>query len=203
MDKFLSSIPKNLLAALAIVGGMLFIIISDPPKSVCDSQLEVIRTSQKLFLFLDPKKKAVKTTKFEALRDQCRATNNPGGCYELFNSMKVFLQDLSTVTRDCGGAVGGVAEFKRALWETADLIVRLAWGETPPTAYHAKFAWLDTADIALYCKLKNRIQIIYGEPAWNNFREKLMTKELPGAKDIPRNQVWDMSIFSENCARYP
>lgn len=130
-------------------------------------------------------------------------TNNPGGCYELFSLMKSFLQDLSTVTQECGSAVGGVKEFNRALWETADLMVRLAWGDAPPSAYHAKFAWLDTADIALYCKLKNRIQIIYGEQAWNSFREKLMTKELPGAKDVPRNQVWDMSIFSENCARYP
>jgi hypothetical protein len=78
----------------------------------------------------------------------------------------------------------------------------LAWGETPPTAYHAKFGWLDTADVSLYCGLKTRIIAFYGDPAWSAFREKMM-KELPGAKDLARNQVWDMSLFSENCSRYP
>ena len=75
-------------------------------------------------------------------------------------------------------------------------------GEKPPAAYHSKFGWLDTADISLYCKLKGRYQATYGEGAWTSLREKMM-KELPGAAEMPRNQVWDMIIFSENCARYP
>jgi len=202
MDKLLATVPKNMLAFLAIVGFILLIALVQPPASVCDSQLEIIQHSQRHFLFPDPKSKLVKTTKFEKLRDQCKITNSPGGCYELFQKMKTFLHDLGTMGGECASAVGDVSEYKRAMIETADLMVRLAWGDAPPSAYHAKFGWLDTADISLYCTLKARLISTYGDEFWNGFREKMM-KDLPGAQTLPRNQIWDMSIFSENCARYP
>lgn len=202
MDKWLAQFSKNTLAVCAIAGGIIFIILSDPPRSVCDAQVESIKESQKLFLYLDPKKQAIKTTKYQAQRDRCKATNNPGGCYELFQSIRTLLQDFSAVSSECGGAIGGMTEVNRALWETVELLVKLAWGEKPPASYNEKFSWLDAADINLFCKLKARITYVYGEPAWNNFRERMMT-ELPGAKDLSRNQVWEMTLLSENCARYP
>ncbi len=202
MDKFLAQIPKSTLAFLAIVGGIILIVMIRPPSSICDSQIEVIKESQKKFLYKNPKSKMVKTTKFQQKLEFCKTTNNPGGCYELFQDIKVLLHDLSNLTHECASSVSGLSEFKRALWDSMDLMVKLAWGEKPPTAYNAKFGWLDTADITLYCQLKNRLQIIYGESAWDSYREKMM-RELPGAKDLSRNQVWDMTIFSENCARYP
>ncbi len=202
MDLILRIIPKNMLAFVFIVAGILFIVLGQPPHTVCDSQLEVIQKAQLKFLYKDPKAKKITTTKYQMLYEHCKRTNAPGGCYELFQEMKVLLYDLSTLSSECAGALGSVTEHKKVLWEVTEMMVRMAWGEAPPTAYHAKFGWLDTADISLYCKLKMRITAFYGEPAWNAFREKMM-KELPGAKDVPRNTVWDMSIFSENCSRYP
>jgi len=202
MEKFLAQFSKNTLAVVSIVGGILFIVISQPPVSVCNTQMDAIRKSQRLLLFPNPKSKLVKTTKFVMLRDRCKQSNDPGGCYELFQSMKILLTDLDTLTRECSGAAGSVAEVKSAMWDTMDLLVRLAWGSKPPTAYTAKFGWLDTADISLFCKLKGRLQNTYGEQAWNNYREKTM-RELPGANELPRNEARDLSIFSENCARYP
>lgn len=202
MDKYLSMIPKNTLAFIAIVGGILFIVFSEPPHTICDSQIEVFKEEQKKFLYKDPKLKKVKTTRYETLIEHCKATNSPGGCYELFQDLRIFLHDLGTVPSECADAVSSLSEVKRALWDPMELLVQLGWGEKPPTAYHAKFGWLDTADLSLYCKMKGRIMSVYGEPAWNNFRERMM-RDLPGAKDLPRNTVWDMSLFSENCARYP
>lgn len=202
MDAILRIIPKNLIAFVAIVGGILFIVLSQPPHTICDSQLEVIQKAQQRFLYKDPKSKKIKTTKYETLYEHCKVTNNPGGCYELFQEMKTLLYDLSTLSSECAVPLGAVAEHKKAIWEVEELLIKLAWGETPPTAYHAKFGWLEIADVSLYCSLKAKIVAFYGEPAWNSFRERMM-KDLPGAKDLPRNQVWDMSLFSENCARYP
>ncbi len=202
MDRLLAVIPKNLLAFVAIVGGILFIVFSQPPHTICDSQLEVIRESQKLFLYTDPKTKKIKTTRYETLRDHCRATNSPGGCYELFQEVKIFLTDLDSITQECTTAAGRISKHKDVLWEITEMLVRMAWGEKAPEAYHAKFGWLDTADISLFCRLKARIESFYGADAWVQFREKMM-RELPGAKDLPRNQVWDMSLLSVNCARYP
>lgn len=182
---------------------MVFIILSSPPHSVCDSQIDVIKESQKHFLYKDPpKSKVVVTTRYQFQRDRCKSTNSPGGCYELFQGIRTLLQDLATVTSECGSSIGGVKEIKTALWETSELLVRLAWGEKPPSAYHAKFGWLDNADLTLFCKLKARATQMYGESAWNSFREKMMS-DLPGTKDLTRNQVWEVVLFSENCARYP
>jgi hypothetical protein len=227
MDKFLAQFSKNTLAVVAIAAGTLFIILNSPPRSVCDAQMNQIRESQKLFLFKETAKKGVKVkyicyrkkeslvplkddrteeeyacSKYQSLRDRCKRTNDPGGCYELFQGIKVLLTDLSTLTRECSEAASSIDEVKAALKETLDLMVRLAWGEKPPSAYNAKFGWLDTADLSLFCKLKARYQNTYGEEAWNRYRQKLL-EDLPGAKELARNEVWDLSIFSENCSRYP
>jgi hypothetical protein len=203
MNQWLHSLSKNTIAFLAIVGGILLIVLSQPPHTVCDSQVAEIQESQKHFLYIDPPdSKVIKTTRYEVLRDRCKSSNDPGGCYELFEGIKVPLNDLNAFPAECGAALGGVAPVKKARWETVDLLVRLGWGSKPPTSYNAKFGWLDTADITLYCKLKTRISFMFGEPAWASFREKTMA-DLPGSKDLTRNQVWDMSLLSENCARYP
>lgn len=203
MDAILRIIPKNMLAFVAITAGIfLLVTVIQPPHTVCDSQLETVAKSQAKFLYKDPKAKKVNTIKFQTLYDNCKITNQPGGCYELFREMKTLLDDLSNLTQECSAELGSVPEHKKALWDMTDLLLRIAWGAQPPGAYHAKFNWLDTADISLFCRLKTRITSFYGEDAWAAYREKMM-KELPGAKDLAREQVWDLSLFSENCSRYP
>lgn len=201
MDRILSLIPKNVLAFLAIAGGIALIIMSQPPHTVCDSQIKVIEKSQARFLQKDPKSNKITSTKYERLRDHCKVTNNPGGCYEYFQELRTLLHDLATLARECMSALSEVNEFKRAIVESSELIVRLAWGEKAPATYSVKFGWLDSADMSLFCRIKNYYIQSYGDEAWDQFRERMM-RELPGAKDLPRNQVWDLSIFSENCSKY-
>jgi hypothetical protein len=202
MDRILSMIPRNLLAFLAIVGGIAFIIISQPPHSICDSQIEVINKAQARFLFKDPKSKVKVTTAYQKLRDRCQNTNDPGGCYEWFQELRVMLHDLGTLTSECNDAISGQAEYSTAIKEPLEQMVKMAWGSAPPVSYTAKFGWLDTSDITLFCRLRDKYVLFYGDGVWENFRERVM-QELPGAKDITRNQIWDLSIFSENCSRYP
>jgi hypothetical protein len=201
MNNFIQSLPRNVLAFLAIAGGIALIVINSPPHTVCESQVEIVKKLQKKFLYKDDKSK-IKTTKYERLRDTCKGSNNPGGCYEYFAELKNLLHDLGTMPSDCSGSINSIGPVKSALWESAELLVQLAWGEKPPTSYQGKFGWLEVADISLFCQLKSRIISFYGDPAWNSFREKISV-ELPGAQPMTRNQIWDMSLFSENCARYP
>lgn len=203
MDRLFSLVPKGLLAALIVGAGILyFVLLYDPPHTVCESQLEIFREAQKHFLFLDEARKAITTTKYQSLIRQCRSTNNPGGCYELFEETKMMLRDLQAVPSDCLSRAGDIEEVKTALKEMIDLLVRLAWGEKAPATYYEKFAWLDTADISLYCKLQQQIKDTYGTKEFEDFRER-MFQELPGADKMSRNDIWDMTIFSVNCGRYP
>lgn len=202
MQQILSQLPKGLLAFLVIFGGILLIILSDPPRSVCDAQIEVFKNTQQSFLYKDPESKIEKTTRFEQLFDYCKATNSPGGCLELFQLTKRMLDDLNSVPSECRSTVASLSEVKKAISYISELLVRLAWGETPPGTYSQKFGWLDVADISLFCRLKDRHVEYFGQNSWNTLREKLL-KELPGANGLSRAQAWDFSILSENCARYP
>jgi hypothetical protein len=202
MGQFFASLSKAVLAFILIAGGILLIILFQPPHTVCESQIEVINESQRKFLSQDSKHPAITTTQYERMRDTCKTTNDPGGCYELFHALQTMLHDLGSLTSECAPAVASLPQYKRALWETAELMVRLAWGEKPPRAIAVKKGWLDAADLSLFCGVKARIATFYGASEWENFRERMMN-ELPGAKDLARNEVWDLSLFSENCARYP
>lgn len=197
----IAQLSKTALALLLIAGGVVAIVIFNPPHTVCDAQKEAFKESQKSFLYLDEKRKAIKKTKFEEMYTMCKTTNTPGGCYELFRDLKHALTDLKNVPRECGSAVGSMSEVQKVIWQSAELLVRIAWGSKPPQTFYEKFAWLDTADMALFCQLKDTAEILYGSSSWSNFRER-MFKELPGAKELPRNQVWDHMILSVNCAKY-
>lgn len=202
MKSFFSFLPKGVLAFLAILGGILFIIFADPPKSVCDAQVEVFKSNQLRFLYKNPQSKIEQTTKFERLFEHCKMTNNPGGCLELFQLTKRMLDDLNAVPSECRSEVASLGEPKKVITYIAELLVRLAWGSQPPSTYAQKMGWLDVADMSLFCGLKARFIEYYGQGSWDSLRERLL-KELPGAQQISRAQSWDLSILSENCARYP
>ena len=203
MNNFLRTLPKNMTAFLAIAGGIALILIINPPHTVCESQIEIVRKAQRSFLWREkPNSEILKTTKYEYLRDRCKGSNDPGGCYELFHGVRVLLEDMNSLGQVCGPKAGDLNEIRKALWDTIELLLRLAWGEKPPTLASMKFGWLDVADVTLFCKLKTRITTTYGDDQWVAFRERMMG-ELPGAKAMTRNQIWEMSLFSENCARYP
>lgn len=202
MSQILSQLPKGLLAFIVLCGGILFIIFADPPKSVCDAQIELFKRNQQNLLYKDPDSKVEKTTKFELLFEHCKGTNSPGGCLELFQLTKRMLDDLSAVPSECRSTVASLSEVRKAIFYMSELLVRLAWGEKPPQTYSQKFGWLDVADVSLFCRLKERLSDYFGQSSWNNLREKLL-KELPGANGISRAQAWDLSILSENCTRYP
>jgi hypothetical protein len=191
-----------MIAFLAIVGGIGLIILFQPPHSICDSQIEQIKKAQAKFLYKDPKSKQIKTTRYQRLRDECKGANNAGGCYELFAELKRMLHDLGTLNSECSGAVSGVAEIKTAINESVELMVQMAWGDTPPTSYQGKFNWMEIADVSLFCQLKARYINFYGEDAWNKERLRV-SAALKDAEPMSPTQIWDMSLYSENCNRYP
>ncbi len=202
MNDFFNQLSKGTLAALVIGAGILFLLIYDPPRSVCDIQVDTFRQSQDRFLY--PQKKGVVEMRpeFDRLIDHCRGTNSPGGCYEFFLQMRTMVADMNKVSRECRSRVGRVRNLKTRVLDSLELLVRLAWGESPPASYTQKFGWLDAADMSLFCSLRLVVELFYGESEWEKFRER-MFEILPGAAEMPRQEVWELMIVSENCARFP
>ena len=201
MDRFLAQIPKFWLIVGSLTIGILFIVLSDPPKGVCDAQLELFRKNQKDFLYLDPKNEFIKTTGFVRDYERCKTSNTPGGCYEFFEKVRKFLTDLDGVPKECLGHVQSEGVIGQSIVQTFDLIVRIAWGSKPPERYNDKFKWLDNSDMALFCRLKTNYDKILGTQALTQKRESYF-ESLPGTKGLPRQKVWESMILSENCGRY-
>lgn len=186
---------------LAIVSGILLIVFMNPPYTVCDSQMASFKEAQKGFIYLDSKDKIKKTTDFQLLNRQCKTTNSPGGCYELFRRLKNMLKDLEGVSEECTDQIGGDSQLRKIFWETFDLMVRLAWGQKPPASYNEKLGWFEPPDLLLYCRMKRSAERIYGKSRWEQFREK-MFKELPGITTLDRSRAWEVMLLSINCNSY-
>jgi hypothetical protein len=201
LDEVLAKLSKRTIVTLALIGGVAFIVISDPPHTLCDSQLEAFTKSQKGFLLINPDRPGEKTPLFKRLVEQCKAANSPGGCYELFLQMRGMLAKSKTVSVKCTKQLGETALFKNTVLGVAGLMMKLAWGDKPPLSYYEKFGWLDNADIALFCELKTRAGNTIGGQVWNDFVSTTMVA-LPGAETMNRDKIWGLSLASANCNKY-
>ena len=79
-------------------------------------------------------------------------------------------------------------------------MVRIAWGDKPPRGIGEKYGWMDASDMSLFCNIKRINQKLYSEKQWVDFRERMM-KELPGSQKLLREQVWQLTILSNDCSQ--
>lgn len=201
MDELLRTLPPRLIAICAIVIGLIVILLSDPPKTVCDTQLEVFRESQKSFLYSNQKKEVTFRPGVEKAVEACKMHPGPGGCYELFDQMKRVADDLRNIPQACAADAGGVAEIRRALWQTLELMVLLAWGDKPPLTYVQRYGWLDSSDVALFCRLKHQAIAFYGNEEWQAFRVRV-SRKFPDATTLSPEQIWQRSLLSTTCENF-
>lgn len=198
MDRWLMVLPRWAIAFVVIAAGIAFIIFSNPPVSVCDQQVALFKDSQKRFLYLD---KGQDTLEFDQLRDRCITTNAPGGCLLWLDRLKRMVDDIEQGASDCEVTVANTSPVPKVLFESLEWLVVIAWGEKPPVNFYEKAGWLDSPDLALFCRMKLLAQRVFAPSRWTDFQEK-MFKELPGAKDLNRNEVWDLMLLSLNCTGY-
>ncbi len=198
---WLKSLPKATFVALVLTIGVLYIVVSDPPKNICDAQIDQLDLLSVGLLSPNPKDLSHKTSKFQDLFAVCEQTKSPGGCYELFLNLRTILKNSRTVSPECYGKLSGHTAFSDAVWSSLGLITKLAWGEKAPEVPALKLAWLDEADLNLLCSLKQEAIDVYGKERFDTFQEQFFTS-LPGAEKMKRDDVWNRMIFSVNCASY-
>ena len=203
LDRFLQNLSKTVLATGAIALGIAFIVLSDPPHTLCDTQIDNLKKTQNTFLYKKSFSSAdgFNISKMEYFSDYCKKTNTSGGCYELFMLLKTLMVDLSSISSECNGAVADEGIIKSVVWKNLELMTKLAWGHKPPEGTFEKLGWLNSADMNLFCKLKRLSFKYYGRSEWNAFREKIF-KKLPGSDSLNRNRIWELSILSLNCQSY-
>ena len=199
LDNFLASLPKNVLATVAILIGIGLILLLKPPHSKCDTQKELFRENVQKYFFIEYKKRElIKKNRFTSTLNECRFDGKPGSCFDFFDLLRKLNRELVTVSDQCMSEIVGAVEIKSALWDGAEVMTRLAWGEKPPDSYAERQGWLSEADIALFCGVKRQLIRAFGSERWRKFRESQF-KKLPGADQLSRNEVWARILFSVKC----
>lgn len=198
MGNFLNSLPRTILAILALVVGFVFIILNDPPKSICTVQLDLFKDSQKHFLYSETIKNIRRPPDIDGELNTCRSSNSPGGCNELFFNLRRLTKEITSEPSQCGTTIGAEPEVNKYLWRSYRLMVELAWGSRAPAGYESRFSWMDSSDLALFCDLKDTLLKLYGEDRYRLFQEE-MFQSLPQASMLTRDQVWQRTILSIRC----
>ncbi len=198
MDNFLNSLPRAVLVAGALMIGLVFLLLTNPPHTACDSQYEIFKDAQTPFLYKDPKKKFMDETALQSSMNVCQVRPMPGTCYQFFDGLKNLINDVKTVSRECRSEVLAKPEISNALFDSLSLIFNLAWGEKPPESYLDKMGWLDTVHKSTFCEIQMIVKENFTESRWTQFREATLAN-LPGASLLDRKEVWNRSLFTLKC----
>jgi hypothetical protein len=216
MENFINSLPKPVLAILAILIGIAIFMVTSPPHTVCDTQADLLRESQKGVLFPTTIKKSKIPGVLSKAKETCQLGNSAGSCYEYFMLLRKLAEDIAKGSSECTGQVYEISEVAAALNDGLELAVRLAWGVKPPEPNADRFGWLQESEISTFCRMKAIYLRANGEEAWANFRKKISQKlpgeELKSSADTatPRSasallseqDIWNRSLFSVRCESF-
>lgn len=217
MENFINSLPKPVLALLAIAIGIFVFMLLSPPHTVCDTQEAALRESQAGNIFHTLIKKNKIPPILVKAKEACQLGNSAGSCYEYFMVLKKVADDVGKASTECTNQLFNINEVKTALGDGLELMVRLAWGVKPPEQGLEKFGWMQDAEIATFCRLKSIFLRANGEESWIAFRKmvsaKLPGEEMPFASEpnmavlepkkatavLSEEEIWNRSLFSVRC----
>ena len=201
MDKWLQQLPKPVLVFGALLLGTAFIVLSDPPRTVCDTQLSDFKKSQKGIIFSKNTEDEKEKTRMQRLQGICLQTNSVGGCLEYFRSLRILLGQVDKASYECRPKFFAVKEVSETFQEGVEVLVKAAWGEVPPQEASDKYGWLEAYDMNLYCQIRDQLIFYKGKENWQKLKLKLL-KSLPGTQAMPRQGVLRRSLLSESCRRF-
>lgn len=183
MEKFINSLPKPVLAFLAIVVGIIVFMLVSPPHTVCDSQEATFKELQAGNIFPTKEKKNTIPPTIVRAKEACQLGNSAGSCYEYFTLLKKVADGVAKGSSECTTQLFNINEVKTAMNDGLEMMVRLAWGVKPPEPGLDRFGWMQDSELAIFCRLKSIYLRANGEEAWTAFRQRIYTK-LPG-EDVP------------------
>ena len=220
MEKFIESLPKSLLAGLAIAAAIVFFMLYSPPHTVCDTQEEALQETLKGSLFPKEIKKAKIPPAIVQAKESCQLGNSAGSCYEYFTILRQIAEEIGKASSECTEQLFSVKEISSALNDGIEIMARLAWGVKPPEPSQERFGWMQEAELSVFCRLKSIYIRAKGEDAWNGLRSKIFTKlpgeEMPVSSDpasaaaepkkatavMSELDIFNRSLFSVRCENF-
>ncbi len=187
---------------MVLTTAIVFIVAQDPPHTLCRTQIENFKLRQKGKIYKNPNIKTRKKPLMEIVIMKCREGNSPGNCYELFSKTKDFIRDFKTVSLSCRDSLSSLSKVRSTLFEIYRLMIQLAWGDgSSKKDHYDKMNWLSSADVSLFCAVKENIVTFYGPATLLNLERKVF-KKLPGTKRMSENRIRELALVSQDCAIY-
>lgn len=191
----IKKIPRPVLVALVLIGGALFIILSDPPKDVCDAQLEIFMSSQKGRISSFSGRVPSLWARTASL---CQKSQTLGGCAEFHESVRLAIRDLRNAPPECNLRLITNESISKVLTNSLELMVRSAWGSQTPELGPSTFGWMGMREFFLFCEVKTFVQRILLDEEWEAFVRRIVWS-LPKAKDLSFEEAFVRSLFSLRC----
>jgi hypothetical protein len=204
--------------------GVLGIWITQKPHTICDSQVDIFRESQRGLLYSKEEKGKRQVAQYKRFFMACREGGTPGSCLEYFSLIRRVLRDLDSTQLNCSEEFREIPEIRLVLSNAIEIFVTLAWGKSPPSMGDRQYQWLNSSDIALFCSVKKNFVKIYGESNFETSATQVISV-LPGEpvklssdgkclncdgegkrKMAPlvlgQDEIWAKSLFSVRCESY-
>lgn len=188
-----------MIAGIAISIGVTFLILSDPPKTICDVQEEVYRDTNKSFLFKDSDDTLNRTSLVKKHLKECTNSNTPGGCYSLFQDTRRLIQSFQVINSDCYTSISAIKEVKESLEEIYALFIAISLELDFTDESSKPLRWLTLNDVNLFCRVERNIISLYGSERVDYLEQKTYRRM---DLSIPFDRFRKFSILSENCQKY-
>ena len=199
MERWLLSIPRWLLVTVIIAGATALIVLRDPPHSICRTQIDRFKYWQEGSIYKLKNDKLKKAPAIPTLIKNCKKLNSPGACYGLFSKTRVFLRDFDLVSVDCQESFAALGAVKKTLFSIYSLMIRLAWGDTPPSARTGQqLNWFSDLELNLFCSIKKQIIRLYGNEMLLSL-ERQTFKKLPAVENLDEMQIRERALVSQKC----
>jgi hypothetical protein len=196
----LQRVPKLLVGFVVISAVLIFMVFNDPPKTLCDIQMQEINKSLQDGFFLVNKRAGNFEAGLKSAYQNCLNSNSMGGCHDMFSRFDYLEGMVRTIPSECG-AHASTAKIQSYLHRGLRLLAMIAWGDQPPINKYNKTNWLDASDIGLFCRLKRQYLRLYGSENYKVFFTSVIAK-LPDSATLTQKDRWELSLFSYPCQGY-
>lgn len=193
--EILNKIPRHILVIIVLGAGALLIFLGDPPKDICDTQVDVFFQSQKGNM---TSLKGAVSGFWKRSAKYCSEAKTLGGCAEFHSSVKNILRDIDITSYECIPRLLEQEGLLSTLQNSMSLMVKLAWGEAPPELGPSVYGWMSMQELGIYCRLKLYLERALGEEKWEVFARGVI-KKLPQSDQLSFQESFDRSLFSVRC----
>jgi len=183
MESFLAKIPKSLLALVVISVAAALIIYNNPPHSVCDVQMEALKTALQGPLYPRVQEGKKIPGAFLPAMESCRFGNSSGACNDYLNIVLKVSREARGLNSECYPRFAQDPNYKRLFDQFFVILAHGAWGSKAPEANEERFGWLSEADISTFCKVKDTYYQLYGKPEFEKLVEGVF-QALPGSSTV-------------------